>query len=122
MGRTITLDETIIKVNGKCFYLYAALGRREERADVDAGICCEKLPLLRWTSIETVLRYCKNKPCFVVDEGPWSGIPAYSMRLGVRREHETFGRRSKVESVFSSYKQREQGLLQATSTSTSKEG
>jgi transposase-like protein len=52
-----------------------------------------------------VLRYCKNKPCFVVDEGPWyTGV---FQRLGfVGREHETFGRRSKVESVFSSYKQR----------------
>jgi transposase-like protein len=54
--------------------------------------------------VKTVLRYCKNKPCFVVDEGPWyTGV---FQRLGVRREHETFGRRSKVESVFSSYKQR----------------
>ena len=28
-------------------------------------------------------------------------------KLGLAYEHETFGRRSKVESVFSSYKQRE---------------
>ena len=50
------------------------------------------------------MKYCKGKPVFVTDEGPWySGV---FQRLGVEHEHETFGRRSKVESVFSSYKQR----------------
>jgi len=55
-------------------------------------------------SQKTVLKYCNNKPVFVVDRGSW--YKGVFERLGLACEHETFGRRSKVKSVFSSYKQR----------------
>jgi len=54
--------------------------------------------------VKTVLKYCKNKPVFVVDKGPW--YKGVFERLGLDYEHESFGRKSKIESVFSSYKQR----------------
>jgi hypothetical protein len=56
---------------------------------------------------ENVLRYCKGDEPRSSTVGVRAlGIPAYSSGSIVRRGHETFGRRSKVESVFSSYKQR----------------
>ena len=51
-----------------------------------------------------MLKYCENKPRFLVDRGPWYNDVFRNLKLSY--VHETFGERSKVEAVFSSYKQR----------------
>jgi len=61
---TIALDETVIKVNGKQFYLYAAL-------DVDEWWCgygCIHTGIIFTTLsfVRNVLKFCKNKPLFLV--------------------------------------------------------
>jgi len=54
--------------------------------------------------VRNVLKFCKNKPIFLMDKEPW--YKGVFERLGVNYIHESFGKRSKVEGVFSSYKQR----------------
>jgi len=101
--RTVALDETVIKVNGRQFYLYAALDV-ERNEIVWMRVYSHRNSLTTLHFVKTVLKYCRNKPVFVVDKGPW--YKSVFERLGLDYEHESFGRRSKVESVFSSYKQR----------------
>ena len=50
-----------------------------------------------------VLKYCENKPEFVVDRGFWY-LWAFK-RLGLKYRHETFGDRNTIESLFSSLKE-----------------
>ncbi len=54
--------------------------------------------------LKRVLRYRKNKPKVVVDRSFWY-LWALN-RLGLRYEHETFGRINSIESLFSQLKER----------------
>jgi len=45
-----------------------------------------------------VLKYCKNKPTFIVDKGVW--YKDAFKRMGFNYENETFGRRNAVEQFF----------------------
>ncbi len=101
--KTIALDETVIKVNGKQFYIYAALDV-ERNEIVWMRVYSHRNYLTTLHFVKIVLKFCRNKPVFVVDRAPW--YKGVFERLGLDYERETFGRRSKVESVFSSYKQR----------------
>ncbi|MBW9222721.1 DDE-type integrase/transposase/recombinase [Methanothermococcus sp. SCGC AD-155-C09] len=52
--------------------------------------------------LRKVLKYCKNRPEFVVDKGPW--YPWAFKVLRLRYRHETFGSRNAVEGFFSKLK------------------
>ncbi|MEM3593807.1 MAG: hypothetical protein QXS27_03675 [Candidatus Jordarchaeaceae archaeon] len=52
-----------------------------------------------------------------MDRGSWYKDVFQDLKLSYA--HKTFGERGKVEAVLYSYKQRKQGLLLTTSTSTS---
>jgi transposase-like protein len=54
--------------------------------------------------VEHVLKYCDEMPMFVVDGAPW--FREVLERLGLGYYVESFGERSLVESVYSSFKQR----------------
>jgi len=99
----IAVDETIIKVGDRRVYVWAAI-------DVETKEC-----LAIWVSmtrhqfavsefIKMVLKYCKNKPTFIVDRGSW--YKSAFRRLGLSYENETFGRRNAVEQFFSILKSR----------------
>jgi len=68
--RTIALDETVIKINGRQFYLYAALDV-ERNEIVWMRVYSHRNYLTTLHFVKTVLKYCKNMPVFVVDKGPW---------------------------------------------------
>jgi len=51
-----------------------------------------------------VLKYCKNKPTFIVDRGVW--YKNAFERMGFAYENEKFGRRNTVEQFFSLLKSR----------------
>jgi transposase-like protein len=51
-----------------------------------------------------MLKYCENKPRFLMDQGPLYNDVFRDLELSYA--HETFGERSKVEAVLPSYKQR----------------
>ena len=65
---------------------------------------CPQKHLTSLDFVKTVLKYCKNKSLFVVDKGFWYN--SVFEKFGLEYVHESFGKRNKVKSVFSSYKQR----------------
>gem|GEM_PF-1478031 len=103
---TVAIDETVIKINGKRFYQAALDLERNEV--VWMRVYPARNYLTTRDFLKNVLKYCENKPRFLVDRGPWYNDVFRDLKLSYA--HETFGERSKVEAVFSSYKQ--QGLLQ----------
>ena len=88
---TIALDETVIKVNGKQFYLYAALDV-ERNEIVWIRVYSHRNYLTTLSFVRNVLKFCKSKPLFLVDKGPW--CKGVFERLGVNYRHESFGKRS----------------------------
>ena len=74
---TIALDETVIKINGRQFYLYAALDV-ERNEIVWMRVYSHRNYLTTLNFVKNVLKYCKNKPVFVVDRGR-------GMRMCLRR-------------------------------------
>ena len=54
--------------------------------------------------VREVLEYCENKPKFVVDK--LLGFRGALESLGLKYEPEGFGKRSLIEAVYSSLKQR----------------
>ena len=99
----IAIDETKIKLENKQIFVWSA-------RDAETGEC-----LFIWASesrgsfeayvfLREVLKYCENKPEFVVDRGFWY-LWAFK-RLGLEYRHETFGDRNTIESFFSSLKER----------------
>ena len=99
----ITVDETIIRVGDRKVFVWATI-------DVETKEC-----LAIWVSmarhqflvsefIRMVLKYCKNKPKFIVDKGRWYR-KAFE-RMGFAYENETFGKRNAVEQFFSLLKSR----------------
>ena len=54
--------------------------------------------------ISEVLKYCENNPTFIIDNAPWLIEALELLKLSYIKE--TFGDRSLIESVYSSFKQR----------------
>ena len=81
------MDETVVKANKKNFYVFSAV-------DVDRNeLILMKVYMMRnyFTTksfIKEVLKYCENKPKFVIDKAPW--LKKALKSLGVDFEHETF--------------------------------
>jgi len=93
------LDETCVRVNGLKYWVYAAIDRNEI---LSMRVFPSKNTLTTKIFVENVLKYCDGRPMFVVDEAPW--LREVLERLGYYVE--SFGERSLVESVYSSFKQR----------------
>jgi putative transposase len=101
--RLVAVDETVLKINGRICYLWAAI-------DVDTN---EILALYASRGrglpnaikfLKMVLRSCDGKPIVVVDRGPWYRWALE--RLGITYFHETFGNRNKIERWFRELKNR----------------
>jgi transposase-like protein len=95
--RLVAVDETVLKINGRICYLWAAI-------DVDTN---EILAVYASRGrgipnaikfLKMVLRSCDGKPIVVVDRGPWYRWALE--RLGITYFHETFGNRNKIERWF----------------------
>jgi putative transposase len=101
--RLIALDETCVSVNRFKCWVYAAI-------DVDRN---EILSMRVFPSrnafttkifVENILKYCDGRPMFVVDGALW--LREVLERPGLGYYVESFGERSLVESVYSSFKRR----------------
>jgi len=80
------VDETVIKANKKCYYVYANRCK-EEWTNSDESLYHKEL--FDYESfIKEVLKYHENKLKFVVDKAPWL-IDALKS-LGLEFEHQTF--------------------------------
>jgi len=98
----IAVDETILKFNGKRCYLFAALDVEKNKI-VHLKVYPARNALAAYSFLKEVLKMCEVEE-LILDKGPWYRDAL--QRLGVRFRHESFGERSLVESVFSSFKQR----------------
>jgi putative transposase len=96
----IAVDETVL--NGKKCYLFAALDVEGNRI-VHLKVYSARNALVAHSFLKEVLKMCEVEE-IILDKGPWYRDAL--QRLGVRFRHESFGERSLVESVFSSFKQR----------------
>lgn len=101
--RAIAIDETKIKIQGEWMFIWAAI-------DIDSWeviatwvsqgrSCLEALQFIR-----QLLSLCKNKPFVYVDRARWYKWALN--RLGVPREHRTFGPRNPIEQWFGILKHR----------------
>jgi transposase-like protein len=95
--RLIAVDETKLKLENTQVFVWTAI-------DVDTDEC-----LAIWASegrssfhayvfLKEALKYCENKPKVIVDKGFWYKWAL--KRLGLKYEHETFGKRNSVERFF----------------------
>ena len=96
----IAVDESILKYNGRKCYLFAALDIERNKI-IHLKVYCRNA-LTAYTFLK-VLKMCEVEE-IILDKGPWYRDALN--RLGVKFRHESFGERSLVESVFSSFKQR----------------
>jgi transposase-like protein len=100
---TVAIDETKIKVEGRWYFLWAAVDtENRELLGVEITPTRDGRDASRF--IRRVLKTCTNTPTVLVDGGPW--YPRALRRLGVPWERITFGRRNAVEQWFSVFKQR----------------
>jgi len=101
--KAVAIDETVVKANGKKYWIYCAIDIEKRKIiSLRAFSSRDYLSTLRFL-IEVKDR-CKNKDFVIITDR----LPCYRIackRLGINHRNETFGRRSIVESVFSSLKQ-----------------
>ncbi len=98
----IAVDETVLKYNGRKCYLFAALDVERNKI-IHLKVYLARNALTAYSFLREVLRMCEVEE-IILDKRPWYRDAL--QRLGVRFRHESFGERSLIESVFSSFKQR----------------
>ena len=99
----IAIDETKIKIEGRWYFLWAAVDT-ENRELLGVALTPTRDGHDASSFIQRVLQTCTNTPTVLVDGGPW--YPGALCRLGVPWERVTFGKRNAVEQWFSVFKQR----------------
>ncbi len=81
--KLIAIDETVVKANKKRYYVYSAVD--VERNEL---ILMRVYPTRNWlvtrSFIKEVLKYCENRPKFVVDRAPWPIQALKSLRIRTR--------------------------------------
>ena len=85
--KLIAIDETVVKANGEKYYVYAAIDV-ERNELILMRVYPSRNYLTTKLFISEVLKYCENKPKFVVDKAPWL-IKALES-LGLDFEHQSF--------------------------------
>ena len=101
--RLIAIDETKLKIEELQVFVWVAVDV-DTREVLTVQLSRGRSSLDAYLFLRRVLKYCENKPEFVVDKGPW--CPWAFQRLGLKFKQERFGERSVVESVFSVLKRR----------------
>ena len=101
--KLIAVDETIIRVGDRKVFVWAAIDV-ETKECLGIWVSMARHQFLVSEFIRMVLKYCKNKPKFIVDRGIW--YKNAFERMGFTYENEKFGRRNVVEQFFSLLKAR----------------
>ena len=68
--KLIALDETIVKANKKRYYVYSAVDVERDEL-ILMRVYTTRNWLVTKSFIKEMLKYCKNKPKFVIDRAPW---------------------------------------------------
>jgi transposase-like protein len=100
----IALDETVIKVNGERFWIYAAVDPATNRILHCRLFTTRNLALTKRFLRELDQKHDVNDTEFLVDGAPW--LQAGLHELGMHFRHKTFGERNPVERVFQEVKRR----------------
>ena len=85
----IALDETVVKSNKKAYYVYSAVDV-EKNELILMRVYTNRNYLVSRSFLKEVLKFCENKPRFIVDKAPWL-IDALKS-LDLEFEHQTFRR------------------------------
>ncbi len=83
----IAIDETVVKANRKRYYVYSAVDV-ERNELILMRVYTTRNWLVTRSFIKEVLKYCENRPKFVVDKAPWLIQALKSLKLEF--EHERF--------------------------------
>ena len=83
----IAIDETVVKANKKKYYVYAAIDV-ERNELILMRVYTTKNLLTSKSFVKEVLKFCENKPKFVIDKAPWLVEALKSLNLEF--EHEGF--------------------------------
>ncbi|CAD7771197.1 DDE domain protein [Candidatus Methanoperedenaceae archaeon GB50] len=86
---SIALDETVVKSNKKAYYVYSAVDV-EKNELILMRVYTNRNYLVSRSFLKEVLKFCENKPRFIVDKAPWL-IDALKS-LDLEFEHQTFRR------------------------------
>jgi len=68
--KVVAIDETVVKANGQNYYVYAAIDV-ERNELILMRVYPSRNYLTAKLFIAEVLKYCENKPKFVIDKAPW---------------------------------------------------
>ncbi|MEM2896049.1 MAG: DDE-type integrase/transposase/recombinase [Candidatus Bathyarchaeia archaeon] len=93
----IAIDETKTKLVGSQVYVWAARDV-ESREILAFRVSFSRSILDAELFLKEVLKYCEEKPLFLVDKGPW--YPDAFRSLGLAYKHERFGMRNRIERWF----------------------
>ena len=85
--KLIAIDETVVKANGEKYYVYAAIDV-ERNELILMRVYPSRNYLTTKLFISEVLKYCENKPKFIVDKAPW--LIKVLESLGLKYEHQSF--------------------------------
>ena len=85
----IALDETVVKSNKKAYYVYSAVDV-EKNELILMRVYTNRNYLVSRSFLKEVLKFCENKPRFIVDKAPWLIDALKSLNLEF--EHQTFRR------------------------------
>ncbi len=99
--RLITVDKTVLKVNGQLYYIWAAID--VDTNEILAVHASRGIPNTI-KSLKKVLDSWDGKPVIVVDREPWYRWALE--KLVIKYFHETFGNRNKIERLFRELKDR----------------
>ena len=83
----IALDETVVKANKKHYYVYSAVDVKRNEL-ILMKVYTTRNWLVTRSFIKEVLKYCDNKPKFVIDRASWLTQSLESLKL--EYEHEGF--------------------------------
>jgi len=83
----VAIDETVVKANGKRYYVFAAMDV-ERNELILMRVYTARNHLTAKSFVKEVLNYCEGKPKFVVDKAPW--LKSALESFGLEYEHETF--------------------------------
>jgi putative transposase len=101
--KLVAMDETVLKVNGRQVYVWAAIDvDTRELLAVYASYYRSHITTIAF--VRRVMETCENRPVVLVDGGPWYRWPLE--RIGVRWLHVTFGERNSIERLFRTLKER----------------
>ncbi len=83
----IAIDETVVKANRKKYYVFSAVDV-EGNELILMNVYTVRNYLTAKSFVREVMKYCENKPKFVIDKAPWLRSALKSPNLEF--EHETF--------------------------------